>query len=115
MYEDQSDVASMCKESRQFGVGFPGGVDVLVHFRLVLEKIARARILDEVLAILDVDFKNMFPSLEWDSIRASIAEFLPKLFSWCNWCHKAPSLIRLPSGAVVFCDRGAEQRDPLEC
>ena len=38
MHEHHVDITSMCKAARQFGVGYPGGVDVLVHFRIVLEK-----------------------------------------------------------------------------
>lgn len=84
MHDHQSDISSMCKTARQFGVGFPGGVDVLVHFRIVLEKIARAGSLEEVMAILDIDFKNMFPSIEWIAIRDAIAELLPQLSKWCS-------------------------------
>ena len=61
MHDHHADIASMCKAARQFGVGFPGGVDVLVHFRIVLERMARAGSLEEVMAILDIDLKNIFP------------------------------------------------------
>ena len=77
MHDHNADIASMCKSARQFGVGYPGGVDVLVHFRIVFEKIARAGSLDEVMAILDINYKNMFPSIEWKAIREAIAELLP--------------------------------------
>ena len=38
VFDNQTDVASVCKQARQFGVGLPGGADVLVHMRLVLER-----------------------------------------------------------------------------
>ena len=60
MHEHRGDVAASCKKARQYGVGFPGGVNVLVHFRIILEKIARVEDFDEAFAILGVDFKNMF-------------------------------------------------------
>ena len=113
MHEHHANITSMFKAARQFGVGYPGGVDVLVHFRIVLEKIARAGSIGEVLAILDINFKNMFPSIERKSIREAIAELLPQLSKWCSWCHRRSSSVRLPSGATVLCDRGAEQGDPL--
>ena len=62
MQEHQGDVAVLCKKAGQYGVGFPGGVDPLVHFRIILEKIALTEGFDEALAILDVDFKNIFKS-----------------------------------------------------
>ena len=101
------------KAARQYGVGFPGGTDVLIHFRTVLERICRSGEVDELMALLDVDFKNAFPSIEWDSIRASIADSVPALSDWCAWCHQTPTKIKSPSGAISACDRGAEQGDPL--
>ena len=38
MHDHHADIASMCKAARQFGVGFPGGVDVLIHFRIGMDK-----------------------------------------------------------------------------
>ena len=69
MHEHRGDVAALCKKARQYGVGFPGGVDVLVHFRIILEKIARMEDFDEAFAILDASFKNMFTSIKWKAIR----------------------------------------------
>ena len=103
----------MCKNARQYGVGMPGGADTLVHFRIVLEKIFRSGNISECMALLDVDFKNAFPSIEWDSIREAIDALLPQLSDWTNWCHKSANSIRLPSGSTSWCDRGAEQGDPL--
>ena len=108
MYDNKVDIASMCKKAKQYGVGFPGGTDVLIHFRIILEKITRSGKLHEVFAILDVDFKNMFPSIEWEAIREAIRELLPQLSRWCNWCHRQPVVVKLPSGSSVLCDRGAE-------
>ena len=35
------------------------------------------------------------------------------MLKWCSWCHKLPTKVRSPSGAISACDRGAEQGDPL--
>ena len=63
--------------------------------------------------MIDVDFKNAFPSIEWVAIREAIKDSLPELSDWCCWCHETPSRIMLPCGAIRVCDRGAEQGDPL--
>jgi hypothetical protein len=41
LYDNKVDIAAVCKDARQFGVGFPGGADVLIHFRTILEKVCR--------------------------------------------------------------------------
>ena len=99
MFDNQSDVASVCKKARQFGVGLPGGADVLIHTRLVLERLCREGKVDNVMAMLDIDFKNAFPSIEWDSIREAVDILLPKLSIWCAWCHEAPMNMQLHSGS----------------
>ena len=97
---------------RQCGVGLPGGADALVHLRRSLEQ-AMAECDGEALALLDLDLRNAFPSLEWDAIEAAVSEHAPELGPWTRWCHGAPAHVQLPGGAWVECDRGAEQGDPL--
>ena len=98
--------------ARQYGVCIPGGADVLVHFRTQLERTMRTYG-QEALAMIDVDLKNAFGSLEWDSIRDSIARHAPFLSGWTAWCHQASAPVYLPCGDVRLIDRGAEQGDPL--
>ena len=64
-------------------------------------------------AILDLDLRNAFPSLEWPAVRAAVDEWAPELPRWTSWCHQGAVGIQLPSGDWVECDRGAEQGDPL--
>ena len=97
---------------RQLGVALPGGAEVLVHLRSVVESALQRGDCTPV-AVLDVDFKNAFPSFEWDSIRRSMAKHFPEILPWTSWCHSEPGLVYLPSGGTVRIDRGAEQGDPL--
>ena len=55
LHDNRDDITRICKDARQFGVGFPGGADVFIHFRMVLEKICRIGDVDEIMALLDVD------------------------------------------------------------
>ena len=45
LYDNQVDIASVCKDARQFGVGFPGGAEVFIHLRTILENCAGQEIL----------------------------------------------------------------------
>ena len=104
-------VQRICLDARQFGVAVPGGAEGLIHFRTLLERCLAAG--DEAMAVVDVDFKNAFPSFEWDSIRDAVDELLPDAAAWTRWCHAEPGRVVLPSGEILRVDRGAEQGDPL--
>ena len=97
---------------RQCGVSLPGGADALVHFRRCLEQ-AAGGIHAEAVAILDLDLRNAFPSIEWQAVRSAVQELAPELGPWTRWCHGAPAQVQLPCGQWISCDRGAEQGDPL--
>ena len=64
-------------EKRQFGVGVPGGVDVLVAFRMIAED--RLRRSGRPFVIVDLDLQNFFPNVVWASIRENCAQLFPKL------------------------------------
>ena len=62
--------------------------------------------------MVDLDYENAFPSLEWDPVDAAVWEEVEPLANWTEWRHSGPVPVYLPSGAVVWSDRGAEQGDP---
>ena len=97
---------------RQCGVGLPGGAEALIHLRRCMEEALAG---DEcpVVAILDLDLRNAFPSLEWPAIRAAVASQAGDISPWTEWCHQKAARINLPAGVWTTCDRGAEQGDPL--
>lgn len=105
-------IRKFCLDVRQLGVSIPGGADALIHFRVGVESFLKQHSTDPV-AIIDVDFSNAFPSLEWESIRGAIREELPDLLSWTTWCHRSAVQVILPCGRIIEIDRGAEQGDPL--
>ena len=99
-------------QHRQCGVAMPGGADTLVHLRRCMEQAAGRGELPAA-AVLDLDLRNAFPSLEWPAVRAAVRAHAPELEQWTAWCHGGPVDIQLPSGEWTVCDRGAEQGDPL--
>ena len=75
VWESSGDALS--RSARQLGVAIPGGADGLVHFRTLLEKhLLNA---EDAIGVIDVDFKNAFPSLEWNYIRRVVDEVLSEL------------------------------------
>ena len=84
---------------------------MLVSFQLVAERALRES--DQRIAVIDVDLRNAFPSLEWASIRKAVEHQFGSLKPWVNWSHQTPSRVHLPAGDVVEVDRGVEQGDPL--
>lgn len=88
----------------------PGGADSLVHTRRCLER-AALDIDDPPIALLDLDLRIAFPSLEWAVIRNAVQEFAPGLSQWTAWCHLGGNDVQLPCGDWIQCNRGAEQRD----
>ena len=105
----QIDANKVFLEHRQFGAGIPGGVDILVAFRMVMETSLRRS--GRGFVVLDLDLENFFPNVEWAAIRQHCGHLFPKTSKWLNWKHRAKSSIYLPSGAVHYADRGAEQGD----
>ena len=82
---NRKHIQKVCLDARQFGVAVPGGAEGLVHFRTLIENYFATG--NDAKVIIDVDFKNAFPSLEWDSIRAAVQELLPDAACWTHWCH----------------------------
>ena len=67
----------------QFGAGIPGGLDVVVAFRLTAERVLSGR--EQRTAVVDIDLKNAFPSFEWAAIRGACATHFPGLSAWLDW------------------------------
>ena len=82
---NRKSIKEVCFEARQFGVAVAGGADALIHLRVELEK--KFQTSATAIAAIDVDFKNAFPSFEWDSIRHAVSKHVPKLLVWTEWCH----------------------------
>ena len=107
----RGDAQKLLAGHRQCGVALPGGAEALIHLRRSLEHAAASS--DECIALLDLDLRNAFPSLEWPAIRAAVKKWMPELGPWTQWIHGAAGRVQLPCGTWIVADRGAEQGDPL--
>ena len=93
---------------RQFGVACPGGTEILLHHRMLTCGAPMDGVGD-----WDVDLKNCYGNLFWESIDASVKTHIPGALPWTRWLHGRASRVILPDGVVHESDRGAEQGDPL--
>ena len=105
-------VQRFCGEARQYGIGVLNGAEILIHARTLIERNLAATV-DEPVAVIDVDLRNAFPTLEWRAIREAVAGVVPGVGPWTEWLHQTPGTVHLASGEAVEIDRGAEQGDPL--
>jgi hypothetical protein len=94
---------------RQYGVACPGGVEILLHHRLVTCAGGGAEDVGE----WDLDIKNCYGSLYWAAIDSSVRRHVPGALPWTRWMHSAAVRVILPGGRVHQTRRGAEQGDPL--
>ena len=76
----QTDANKICLGHRQFGAGIPGGVDILVVFRMVKETSLRRS--GRGFVVLDLDLENFFPNVEWAAIRQHCGHLSPKMSKW---------------------------------
>jgi len=74
---------------KNYGVGCPGGVEVVAHsLRDTLQRHA-----DSDLALLKIDFKNAFNNVDRSSFMSTSCSALRQMSSWTNWCYSAPSVL----------------------
>ena len=77
VHTSKERITNLCLAHRQLAVSIPGGADALVHLRMAVEKFASEACLqplsnsqasEQGMALVDVDFKKAFPSLEQPAI-----------------------------------------------
>ena len=76
-----------CQGAPTYAGRVPGGAETLIHARRLLEDTLRSDPSTGVWAVIDVDFVNAFPSLEWRAIDVAMEEQVPELAAWTTWCH----------------------------
>ena len=130
LFKQRPQIMRRMLAARQFGIALPGGAECLIHWRAAIIEEIKANPACGVWAIVDLDWANCYPSLEWDDVEDSIDKWVPALGPWTRWCHgvvtsdqgihaelgavrRLPQPAILPSGAEHLADRGAEQGDPL--
>ena len=96
-------------KNRNFGVGCPGGVEVVAHsLRDTLEKHAGSD-----MALLKIDFRNAFNLIDRDAFVKSSCNMFPGLSKWTMWCYGSPSVLLYDHEHIINSTCGVQQGDPL--
>lgn len=94
---------------KNFGVGCPGGVEIVAHsLRDVLRKHK-----DSDLALLKIDFRNAFNMMDRDTFVQATSTRFPALERWTRWCYEKPPLLIYDHERKFVSESGVQQGDPL--
>ena len=100
---------SACFEGKIFGVGCPGGVEVVAH---TLRDFVNNHT-GEGLAALKVDFRNAFNCVDRSCFLSSVHHSFPGLYDWVEWCYSSPSILLYNHSNIISSSCGVQQGDPL--
>jgi hypothetical protein len=103
------DEISKSFAGQNYGVGCPGGVEVIAHS--LRDTLLRHK--DSDLALLKIDFKNAFNLLERDAIVRAVSARFPALERWTRWCYESSPLLIYDHARLFFSECGVQQGDPL--
>ena len=103
--------AEISKEfkGKNFGVGCPGGVEVIAHS--LYDVLHKHRDSDK--ALLKIDFRNAFNLVDRGWFVSASSEMFPAMERWTRWCYSSPPLLLYDHSRPFYSSSGAQQGDPL--
>ena len=104
------DEISKAFKGRNYGVGCPGGVEVVAHsLRDTLQ-----RYKDSDMALLKIDFRNAFNEIKRSHFVKAASEIFPAMSNWTSWCYGSSSMLLYDHLHVIeSMAGGVQQGDPL--
>ena len=108
---ERPQILRIMTSMRQYGCGTPGGTEAIIHLRKHLQSLWDKGLLPQPLAIVEIDQKNFFGSLNWRAIREETAETLPRRAAATTWKHLAASNIHQPLAQDHKMSHGTGQGD----
>ena len=94
---------------RNYGVGCPGGVEVVAHsLRDCLNKHKGSK-----LGLLKIDFRNAFNMVKRSHFVKAACEMFPAMSSWTEWCYGEASMLLYDHEHIIESCAGVQQGDPL--
>jgi reverse transcriptase-like protein len=100
---------SLAFKGRNYGVGCPGGVEVVAHsLRDTLETHKGSK-----LGLLKIDFRNAFNEIKRDHFVTKVSELFPPMSNWTQWCYGEASMLLYDHEHVIWSRAGVQQGDPL--
>jgi hypothetical protein len=100
---------SLAFKGRNYGVGCPGGVEVVAHsLRDTLETHKGSK-----LGLLKIDFRNAFNEIKRDHFVRKVSELFPPMSNWTQWCYGEQSMLLYDHEHIIWSLAGVQQGDPL--
>ena len=93
---------------RNYGVGCPGGVELLHSLRDTLQRHKQSD-----LGLLKIDFRNAFNQVNRNAFMKASCEEFPGLANWTNWCYGEESTLLYDHRDIITSSSGVQQGDPL--
>ncbi len=96
-------------KGKNFGVGCPGGVEVVAHsLRDALQKHKRSK-----LGLLKIDFRNAFNEIKRSHFVKAVDEMFPAMSNWTQWCYGDATMLLYDHEFIIESCAGVQQGDPL--
>ena len=96
-------------KGRNYGVGCPGGVEVVAHS--LRDTLPRFHGSD--LALLKIDFKNAFNEVGRPHFVSEACAMFPAMSAWTDWCYGSPTMLLYDHKHIIESEAGVQQGDPL--
>jgi len=94
---------------RNYGVGCPGGVEVVAHFlRDCLNRHKGSRV-----GLLKIDFRNAFNMIDRTHFVKPSCEMFPAMSKWTEWCYGESTMLLYDHEHIIESAAGVQQGDPL--
>ena len=94
---------------RNYGVGCPGGVEVVAHsLRDCLKEHKGSK-----LGLLKIDFRNAFNLVKRSHFVKAACEMFPAMSKWTEWCYGEASMLLYDHQHIIESCSGVQQGDPL--
>ena len=83
VHKKRVQLRQKCLGMHQWGIGLPGAVEALSHWRGVIEEMIFAGDLEPMVAA-DLDLVSMFGNVEWPSIRFAVNQHFKEALAWTS-------------------------------
>ena len=104
----KDDISNAFK-GRNYGVGCPGGVEVVAHsLRDTLQKHKSSK-----LDLLKIDFRNAFNEVKREHFMKCVSEMFPAMSNWTQWCYGDGTMLLYDHEFIIESLAGVQQGDPL--
>ena len=96
-------------KGKNYGVGCPGGVEVVAHsLRDVLQKHRKSKF-----GLLKIDFRNAFNEIKRSHFVKAVDDMFPAMSNWTQWCYGEPTMLLYDHEFIIESCGGVQQGDPL--